>query len=63
MAENTPILPPVEDIVRAALSEAGYPDADVWTEDEHGPVFIEGPPPDVIDKACDIANMAYGATP
>lgn len=54
---------PAEHIVRAALFEAGYPDADVWTEDEHGPVFIDGPPSDVIDKACEIANMAFGVAP
>ena len=56
------ILPSVEDIVRAALMEAGYPDADVWTDDPDGPVWIEGPPSEVIDKACEIANLAYGVT-
>lgn len=61
--EPSGAIPPVKDIVRAALAEAGYPDADVWTEDRDGPVWIEGPPSDVIDKACEIANVAYGVTP
>lgn len=60
---STPQHLDAEHIVRAALAEAGYPDADVWTEDPDGPVFIAGPPSAVIDKACDIANMAFGVTP
>ena len=46
----------IEQRLRMALAEAGYPDADVWGVDEDGPWFCENVSSAVWDRACEVVN-------
>ena len=46
----------VDNCLRMALAEAGYPEADVWGVEDDGPWFCENVPPAVWDRACEVVN-------